>query len=151
MSRRFERVAALALCLASAAAAAEKGGGYDEGYRHGFQDGYRQGQEAGRAGPAVRPEGPPRRPPPLPVPPPEPRNILVIQADYGSGGRNCDATARVAARLNGKRSGTIEVGNRLCGDPAPGSRKYLRVLYLCGGEQRELVAFERRALDIRCD
>jgi hypothetical protein len=146
MSRRFGRVAALALCLASAAAAAEKGG-YDEGYRHGFQDGYQQGLEAGRAGAAVRPEGPPRRP----LPPPDPRNILVIQADYGSGGRNCDATARVAARLNGKRSGTIEVGNRLCGDPAPGQRKYLRILYLCGGEQREVVAFERRALDIRCD
>jgi hypothetical protein len=150
MSSRFGRIFALALCLAAAAAAAAAAdkGGYDEGYRHGFQDGYQQGLEAGRAGPEVRRDGPPRRPPP-PLPPP--RNILVVQADYGSGGRTCDATARVAARLDGKRAGTIEVGNRLCGDPAPGSRKYLRVLYLCGGEQREVVAFERRALDIRCD
>jgi len=146
MSRRFGQVAALALCLASAAAAAEKGG-YEEGYRHGFQDGYRQGLEAARAGADVRREGAPR---PLPTWP-APRYILVTQADYGSGGRTCDATDHVAARLNGKRSGTIEVNNRLCGDPAPGSRKYLRVLYLCGGAPREVVAFERRALDIRCD
>lgn len=142
MSSRFRRAAAFALCLASTAAAAAKGG-YDEGYRHGFQDGYQQGLEAGRAGPDAQRSGPPRRPPP--------RTILVVQADYGGGGRTCDATASLAARLDGKRAGTVEVGNRLCGDPAPGIRKYLRVLYRCGGEQRELVAFERRALEIRCD
>lgn len=147
MNIRLAQFAALALCLSSAVAAAEKGGGYDEGYRQGFRDGYQQGLEAGRDASRGPREGASRRPTPWPTP----SYILVTQADYGSGGRTCDATGYVAERLNGKRTATIQVNNRICGDPAPGLRKYLRVLYLCGGVQRELVAFERSALEIRCD
>jgi hypothetical protein len=135
--------------LIGTAAAADS---FQDGYRQGFQDGYRQGFEDGsRRWPGAGPAGAP--PAGIPAAPAAAalQTIRVTQADYGDGYSDCSATATVARLLDGKRGGSLRAGNELCGDPAPGRRKTLRVLYFCGAQEREATAPQNEMLTIRCD
>ena len=139
-------VLALALAAVAPAAGAQQGG-FEEGYRQGFQDGYREGLAAGRPRADPEREAGPRRGEPWQAA----RSILVTQADYGDGYTDCDATSYVGSRLNGRRSGSIQVTNGICGDPAPGRRKSLRVIFFCGAREKEVTEFENTTLMAACD
>ena len=143
---------ALAICCGMLIGTAAAADSFQDGYRQGFQDGYRQGFEDGsRRWPGAGPAGAP--PPGIPAAPASAplHAIRVTQADYGDGYSDCSATAAVARLLDGRRGGSVRAGNELCGDPAPGRRKTLRVLYFCGGQEREATAPQNEMLSLRCD
>jgi hypothetical protein len=84
------------------------------------------------------------------------RGIVLVRAWYSQEGRNtatgaCDLTSRLVKEMNGRVSASIDVSNQLCGDPAPGKRKSLKAVYLCGGEEREAEAHEHRSLRLSCE
>lgn len=79
-----------------------------------------------------------------------PAGIVVIRARYGDDNKSCDLTAWAAKHFNGRTSGDVEVTNQICGDPAPGSRKSLRVEFLCRGQTRTAEAYEHRRLGLYC-
>jgi hypothetical protein len=125
---------------------------FQAGYRRGYQDGFRDGQRGGAGGN------------PTYVPPASQSNsfnhrgqgygrvrgLQVLGALYGDGDRDCDATQAVASQFNGRSSAVLKVSNSLCGDPAPGERKSLRVEYLCGQERRSVSSYEHRSLEASC-
>ena len=76
--------------------------------------------------------------------------ILIIKASYGDGRRDCDVTGWAASRFNGRASARLNVNNEICGDPAPGARKSLRVSYLCDGEEKSTSANEHRSVSLDC-
>lgn len=78
--------------------------------------------------------------------------IQISNASYGAG-RRCDATHVLRRACNGQRSCSVDVSNKLCGDPESGRRKELRVEYSCrgnGGQSRHGSAREGRDLRISC-
>ena len=84
------------------------------------------------------------------------RGIVVVRAWYSQEGRNtaagsCELTSRLVREMNGRMHASIDVTNQLCGDPAPGKRKSLKAIYMCGGEEREAEAHEHRALRLSCE
>lgn len=84
------------------------------------------------------------------------RGIVLVRAWYSQEGRNtaagaCELTSRLVGEMNGRMSASIDVNNQLCGDPAPGKRKSLKAVYLCGGEEREAEAHEHRSLRLSCE
>lgn len=134
------RLFALSLLLGFCAAASAQDR-YDEGYRRGYQDGYRDGQRAGareRQRDEVQRGVYPQQ------------GIVILNAAYGDGFRQCDATAALAGRFNGRTSANFDVTNQLCGDPAPGARKSLTVEYLCAGQRRSASAYEHRSILLSC-
>jgi hypothetical protein len=104
----------LALIGASSAAFAQSAE-----YRRGYDDGYAAGQRDARGGPGG-PGGPMAW-----------GRLHIEEAEYGANGMSCDARWRVREQLERNR-GNIEVSNQLCGDPAPGVQKRLRLVYRCG-------------------
>jgi hypothetical protein len=42
------------------------------------------------------------------------------------------------------------VTNDICGDPAPGARKELKVTFFCGGIPKEASAYEHRTIYLGC-
>lgn len=101
------------------AQSAEYRRGYDAGYQAGVAD-----AQAGRAqsGGAYWP-------------------VRIERADYGTAGRFCDARPALEQRLAADRSNVIRADNSLCGDPAEGQVKQLRVTVRCdrGGRQNLVI------------
>lgn len=122
---------------------------YKAGFREGYQKGFREGlAEAERRGASVAPPPPPVAPPPRPAP----NGPIRIQgAFYGTSSKNCNATHWLARRVDGRNSATVEVENKICGDPAPGARKSLEVTYLCGTFPKSASAYEHRTLYLDCN
>jgi len=127
--------AALALTAAATSAFAQEGGP-----RRAFEAGYDAGQ---RDAQYVRNDrdyrgGPPRS------------RIRILEAEYGARGRMCDARRAVRHEVERNR-GSIRVGNQLCGDPAGGVEKRLRVVYRCDNSgPARVVARENERLRLRC-
>lgn len=121
------RIAAiLALVAASTSAFAQNGD-----YRRGYDDGYAPERYASYEDRGYRPR------------------IHVEDAAYGVRGATCDARRAVWQEAN--RSGAIRVGNQLCGDPARGEQKRLRVVYRCGdSEPFRAIARENETLRLSC-
>jgi hypothetical protein len=113
--RHIIRIAAvLALSAASSAAfaqSAEYRRGYDAGYAAGQREAREVRDDRGERGPWGR--------------------LHIDEAEYGARGANCDARRGVHEQAIRNR-GNIEVNNQLCGDPAPGEQKRLRLVYRCG-------------------
>lgn len=127
-------LSALLACFAQfAVAQTDFERGFKEGYGKGYQDGVNAAQSRLARNPSVVPAG-----------------IVVIRAWYGDDNNSCDLTAWSAARFNSRTSGEVEVTNQMCGDPAPGKRKSLRVDFLCNGQARTLEAYEHRRLSLYC-
>ena len=118
---------------------------FQEGYRKGFEDGFAAGQRAGVAAPAQAPPAAAVVPAPVIN-----RGIIIARAAYGDGRRRCEYTGQLAGMANGRMRASIEVTNNLCGDPAPGERKSLKVEYTCGGPMKQADAFEHRTLYLNC-
>jgi hypothetical protein len=141
-------VAALAACGAIGAMA--QGGpdseDYKAGYRAGYDDGFARGYDK-----AMREGSAP--PPPVAVPAPPPRAsgpITISRAVYGTNSKSCDATRWAAKMSNGRMSATLDVTNKICGDPAPGDRKQLTVTYVCGTIAKSADAYEHRSVYLDC-
>ena len=134
------------LCLAfifalSVGAAAQDSSEYKEGYADGFRDGFEKGRR--KAITEQRGEIPSESRGQL---------INVTSAIYGpDGGSSCDARRFVGSRLNGRRSGSIDVTNKICGDPSPGDRKSLEITYRCGNLVKTASAYEHRTVYLSCD
>ncbi len=77
--------------------------------------------------------------------------IRILDARYGRGRRVCDAAPAVQRFVNQRGEGVFQVGNDLCGDPAPSEPKTLEVTYQCGQQGPvRASADEGRELRIRC-
>jgi hypothetical protein len=127
--------AALALTAAATSAFAQ------EGPRRAFDAGYEAGQRDARVddrGDRGDRGGPPWT------------RIRIMEAEYGARGRMCDARRGVRQEVERNR-GSINVGNQLCGDPANGMPKRLRVVYRCtDSAPARVVARENETLRLRC-
>jgi hypothetical protein len=69
-------------------------------------------------------------------------DLQILRGDYGAGNRVVDVTNRLNSQI---RSGQLNIqvtNNNMGGDPAPGNRKTLRVLYSYNGRQSEVVVNE---------
>jgi len=76
-----------------------------------------------------------------------PEEGTVIQkAEYGAGDRWVDVTHLVVAAA--ARGESIEASNALAGDPAPGTKKVLRIVYARDGQQRTAEVPEGRSFTI---
>jgi hypothetical protein len=101
-------------------------------YRRGYQDGFVAGQRAagGERGGHWR--------------------LHVEEAEYGARGAVCDAREAVRDQLE-RNDGAVHAGNELCGDPARGAQKHLRIIYRCGdGEPLRAVAREHETVRLSC-
>jgi hypothetical protein len=104
-------------------------------YRRGYDDGYAAGlREAGGGG---RGEGRGWR-------------IFVEDAEYGTHYASCDARRAVRYQIERNR-GAVRADNQLCGDPAHGEPKRLRIVYRCGdSEAVRVVARENETVRLSC-
>ena len=125
------RIAAvLALTAASASAFAQN----DE-YRRGYAEGYAAGQRAahddrGNSRGWAR--------------------VRVEEAEYGVRGAMCDAREAVRNEVE-HNDGNVRASNRLCGDPARGAQKFLRIVYRCGdSEPMRVSTREGESLRLNC-
>jgi hypothetical protein len=136
-NKTIMRIAAvLALGAASMSAFAQNGD-----YRRNYGEGYTSQRDIRE----VRYEGDrdDRRGPPW-------TRIRVMEAEYGARGSMCDARRAVRHEVERNR-GAIRVGNQLCGDPANGVPKRLRVVYRCtDSAPARVVARENETLRLRC-
>jgi hypothetical protein len=122
--------AVLALTVASASAFAQSAE-----YRRGYDDGFAAGQRAAHDDRGGRP-GRPR--------------IYIEDAEYGAHGATCDARRSVWGEIE-RNNGNVRAGNQLCGDPAHGQQKRLRVVYRCGdGEAVRAVVREGEVMRLSC-
>ncbi|KGF82746.1 hypothetical protein IA69_05620 [Massilia sp. JS1662] len=130
-NRPLLRIAAvLALSAAATSAFAQSAE-----YRRGYDDGYAAGlREAGGGG---RGEGRGWR-------------IFVEDAEYGTHYASCDARRAVRHQIERNR-GAVRADNQLCGDPAHGEPKRLRIVYRCGdSEAVRVVARENETVRLSC-
>lgn len=125
------RIAAiLALTAASASVFAQSAD-----YRRGYDDGYAAGQRDARGD-----RGPHRGGP----------RVFIEDAEYGAHGAACDARRAVRAEIE-RNHGSVLAGNQLCGDPARGEPKRLRIVYRCGdSEAVRVIARENETLRLSC-
>ena len=125
------RVAAiLALTAASASVFAQS-----TEYRRGYADGFVAGKNA-----ALAEQGEGRRWP----------RVYVEEAEYGARGMTCDALRAVRNEVE-RNDGNLHAGNHLCGDPARGQPKHLRVVYrCCDGETMRVVLRENELVHLSC-
>ena len=125
------RIAAiLALTAASASVFAQSAD-----YRRGYDDGYAAGQRDARGD-----RGPHRGGP----------RVFIEDAEYGANGAACDARRAVRAEIE-RNHGSVLAGNQLCGDPARGEPKRLRIVYRCGdSEAVRVIARENETLRLSC-
>lgn len=122
--------AILALTAASASAFAQS-----TEYRRGYADGFVAGKNA-----ALREQGQGGRWP----------RVYVEEAEYGARGMTCDALRAVRNEVE-RNDGNTRAGNHLCGDPAPGRPKRLRVVYRCGdSEAMRVVVRENEVVRLNC-
>jgi hypothetical protein len=100
-------------------------------YRRGYQDGFAAGQREASDGHRDR-------------------RVHIEEAEYGVRGAVCDA--REAVRDQARRNdGAVHAGNDLCGDPARGAPKHLRIIYRCGESQAlRAVAREGETVRLSC-
>jgi hypothetical protein len=76
--------------------------------------------------------------------------VRILEAEYGARGSMCDARRAVRHEVERNR-GRINVGNQLCGDPAGGIPKRLRVVYRCSDSApARVVARENEILRLTC-
>jgi hypothetical protein len=121
--------AVLALSAASVSAFAQSAE-----FRRGYDEGYAAGQRA-----AHDDRGRPGWP-----------RIHVEEAMYGARGSECDARDAVRNAVD-RNNGAVLAGNQLCGDPARGAQKHLRIVYRCGDSQSaRAVARESETLHLTC-
>ena len=118
----------LALTAASTSAFAQSAE-----YRRGYDDGYAAGQrDADGRGPGDR------------------NRLRIVEADYGVRGATCDARRSVRETIEGNR-GVVVATDKLCGNPAPGKVKRLRVVYRCGdNEPLRIVTPQYETLRLSC-
>jgi hypothetical protein len=129
--RHIMRIATvLALTAASTGAFAQS----DE-YRRGYEEGYAAAQRAA-GGDQGRPDGPVAW-----------GRLHIEEAEYGVRGATCNARRGVRDQLERNR-GFLVVNNQLCGDPAPGEQKRLRLVYRCG-DSASARAFAREGEKLR--
>lgn len=84
-------------------------------YRRGYEAGFAAGQRAAYQGREDRGDWP---------------RVHIEDADYGARGAMCDARRAVHEQAE-HNNGAVHADNQLCGDPAPGTPKYLRIVYRC--------------------
>ena len=128
-NRPLLRIAAvLALSAATTSAFAQSAE-----YRRGYDDGYAAGlREAGGRG--DRRGG----------------RVFVEDAEYGTHFTSCDARHAVRYQVERNR-GSVRADNQLCGDPARGEPKRLRIVYRCGdSEAVRVVARENETVRLSC-
>jgi hypothetical protein len=132
--RNIVRIAAvLALTAASTSAFAQSAE-----YRRGYEDGYAAGQRA-TGGAQGGPDGPVAW-----------GRLHIEEAEYGARGATCNARRAVRDQLERNR-GSVTANNELCGDPAPGEQKRLRLVYRCGDSaSARAFAREGERLRLRC-
>jgi hypothetical protein len=130
-NRHVMRIAAvLALTAATTSAFAQSGE-----YRRGYEDGFAAGQRAARDD-----RGGPRGW----------GRVHIEEAEYGVRGAYCDARQAVRNEVE-RKDGAVLAGNQLCGDPARGTSKALRVVYRCGdSEPVRVVAREYETVRLSC-
>jgi hypothetical protein len=76
--------------------------------------------------------------------------LHIEEAEYGVRGSMCDARRGVRDEIE-RTGGAVVAHNQLCGDPAPGEQKRLRVVYRCGdSEPARAFAREGQTLRLRC-
>jgi hypothetical protein len=101
-------------------------------YRRGYEAGYEAGQRAAGDGGQSR-WG----------------RLHIEEAEYGVRGSVCNARRGVRDEI--ERTGVVVAHNELCGDPAPGEQKRLRIVYRCGdSEPVRAFAREGETLRLRC-
>src|SRR5262245_34344344 len=148
-------LAAAAVLFCNSALAQNQSQDFQDGYRKGFQDGFEQGRKFGvaPAGTAPATAAPAAAPvaAPAATQPAKPQGIVVLKATYGDFFNQCDATSYVAGQSRDKRAVTFRVTNNMCGDPAPGKRKELKVTYHCGSVQRDVTNTENRDVMLDCN
>jgi hypothetical protein len=114
-TQHIKRIAAIvALSAATTSAFAQSAE-----YRRGYEDGYTAGM---RAADQDRDRYPGRD------------RVYIEEAEYGVRGASCDARRSVWQEIR-RNDGVIRIGNQLCGDPARGAPKRLRVVYRCGDSE----------------
>lgn len=102
-------------------------------FRRGYDEGYAAGQRA------AHDDRGPRWP-----------RVHIEEAEYGARGAMCDARRAVFDAVE-RNNGAVLAGNQLCGDPARGAEKHLRVVYRCGdSEPVRVVARESETLHLGC-
>jgi hypothetical protein len=103
-------------------------------YRRGYEDGFAAGQRAASEDRGHRRDW----------------RVHILQAEYGVRGAVCDAREAVRYQVE-RNDGVVRVGNELCGDPARGAQKYLRVAYRCGdSDTQRAEAREGQMLRLSC-
>lgn len=128
---RIATVLALTAATTSAfAQSAEYRRGYDEGYAAGLREA--RGGQGGPDGPVAW------------------GRLHIEEAEYGARGATCNARRAVRDQLERNR-GSVTANNELCGDPAPGEQKRLRLVYRCGDSaSARAFAREGERLRLRC-
>ncbi len=77
--------------------------------------------------------------------------LKILSAAYGQlPARTCDATHELAERCNGKSVCKVKASNRLCGDPAHGVKKSLKVEYACDGRRMVRRVQEGQKIKLMC-
>jgi hypothetical protein len=100
-------------------------------YRRGYDDGYAAGLREARGD---------RRD----------WRIYVEDAEYGTHYASCDARRAVRNEIERNR-GAVLASNQLCGDPAHGEPKRLRIVYRCGDSDAvRVVARENETVRLSC-
>lgn len=103
-------------------------------YRRGYEDGFAAGQRAAYEQGGHRREW----------------RMHIEEAEYGTRGAMCDARAAVREQVE-RNDGAVHADNGLCGDPARGAEKFLRIIYRCGdSEPQRAVARQYETLRLSC-
>ncbi len=118
---RFLGLIALgAISVHAFAQSAEYRRGYDQGYRAGVEAQRRQSQEDQQRNQSFQAGS----------------RVTVDEAYYGAGGATCDARNQVQQDADRQANASIKASNDLCGDPANGTAKVLRITYRCGDSRQ---------------
>ena len=129
-----QAIVRIAAILALTAAASTSAFAQSNEYRRGYQDGFAAGQRA-----AFEQGGHHRD-----------WRVHIEEAVYGTRDARCDAREAVRDRVE-RNNGAVHVDNALCGDPARGAEKFLRIIYRCGdSEPLRAVAREHETLRLSC-
>jgi hypothetical protein len=129
--RNIMRIATVLVLTAASTSAFAQSAEYRRGYEAGYAAGLSaarddQGGHSGRS------------------------RLHIEEAEYGVRGSMCDARRGVRDEIE-RTGGAVVARNQLCGDPAPGEQKRLRVVYRCGDSEPERAfAREGETLRLRC-
>ena len=124
-NRPLLRIAAIVALSAATTSAFAQSAEYRRGYDDGYAAGLREAN--GRGG-----------------------RVFVEDAEYGTHFASCDARRAVRYQVERNR-GTVRADNQLCGDPAHGEPKRLRIVYRCGdSEAVRVVAREDETMRLSC-